>query len=243
MLRQRLLTCVFTFFSIGACAGGQAELDSVLKQADRLDYSSLEAEWAKFDEFGVSERRKTQARIDFRAMARLSSEAYRGQHDISRILQQQIRQQKQVEARDSTYPHAHLYLFVSLSLPAASLSAYAQQMHGKPVIWVFRGLKDNDFKSMAEKLKSFSPVQGDQSWQAQIMIDSTLFERFQVDAVPAFILPLEAIPACEQQGCETPRHIKVSGEVPIAYALEYMVAQQPEENALFTKLMAAFDND
>lgn len=58
------------------------------------------------------------------------------------------------------------------------------------------------------------------------MIDPTLFERFEVNAVPAFVVPLEAPAPCTNAGtCVTPVHAKVTGDVALPYALEVIARQ------------------
>lgn len=58
-----------------------------------------------------------------------------------------------------------------------------------------------------------------------LAIDPTLFERFGVDKVPAFVLPLDALAPCTPDGCAVPAHLKVAGDVSLAYALSFMARE------------------
>jgi type-F conjugative transfer system pilin assembly protein TrbC len=52
-----------------------------------------------------------------------------------------------------------------------------------------------------------------------------LFERFDVDKVPAFVLPQDTIAPCTPEGCPVPEHLKVAGDVSLAYALGAMARE------------------
>lgn len=58
-----------------------------------------------------------------------------------------------------------------------------------------------------------------------LAIDPTLFERFGVDKVPTFVLPLDTIAPCTPGGCPVPTHLKVAGDVSLAYALGVMARE------------------
>ena len=46
-----------------------------------------------------------------------------------------------------------------------------------------------------------------------------------VDKVPTFVLPLEAAAPCTPDGCPVPEHLKVAGDVSLAYALGVMARE------------------
>lgn len=82
--------------------------------------------------------------------------------------------QQQVEGEK--YPD--LLIFVSFSMPLESLRILnlQAQKHGGKLI--FRGLVGGSFKEMAQKLKGF---------EAEVLIDPTLFRKHKVESVPTFI--------------------------------------------------------
>ena len=123
-------------------------------------------------------------------------------------------------------------------MPEASLRALLEQ--GRPVgaAFVLQGLVDDSMRRTAERLAALLGVDADAPGQSRaardvsLTIDPTLFERFEVDAVPAFVVPLEAPAACATGGaCPTPAYAKLSGDVTLPYALE-LVAREASHLAI-----------
>jgi hypothetical protein len=71
-----------------------------------------------------------------------------------------------------------LLIFVSLSMPEASLQALYQEAESLGAVLVLRGLQDHSFKKTASTLKRLSIA---------VQIDPTLFTRHEVRQVPTFI--------------------------------------------------------
>ncbi|WJW74707.1 TrbC family F-type conjugative pilus assembly protein [Thiohalobacter sp. IOR34] len=67
-----------------------------------------------------------------------------------------------------------------------------------------------------------------------LAIDPTLFERFGVDKVPTFVLPLDTIAPCTPESCPVPTHLKVAGDVSLVYALGVM-AREADSTTLGTR--------
>lgn len=106
-------------------------------------------------------------------------------------------------------------VMVSMSMPEAQIrSLIAEAAHVEALV-VVRGLINDDFPGTINKLRELA---GDKA--GGVMIDPTLFERFNIQAVPAFVLPKEPLKLCNQDGCETPDHIKAAGSATIKYFLE-----------------------
>jgi type-F conjugative transfer system pilin assembly protein TrbC len=106
-------------------------------------------------------------------------------------------------------------VLVSFSMPESqikSLVIEAARIHAKVAI---RGLIDNDFKKTLSKIQELVGQQA--KW---IVIDPTLFERFQVLRVPTFILPLEEITPCTSEGCLVSAHVKATGSSTFRYFFE-----------------------
>ena len=105
-----------------------------------------------------------------------------------------------------TNQHPPLVL-VSFSMPDADIRELARQAAriGAPLI--LRGLVGGTLTATQKKLAQFADIPG-----ASFLVDPTLFRRFKVEAVPTFVLPLEELNACSQDGCQVPAHVKVSGE-------------------------------
>ncbi len=122
-----------------------------------------------------------------------------------------------------------LLYFASFAMPEASLNRTIDQAARSGAALVVRGLvKGGDFKATIErmdKLLNRRPV--------SILIDPTLFSRFDVQQVPTIVLVSGEVPHCEEQGCAspTPPYWAVAGDVSLDYGLEAIVRQAPEASA------------
>lgn len=94
-----------------------------------------------------------------------------------------------------------IQIFVSLSMPNDSLKQLYQAATQHPAVLVLRGLLNNSFQETQHKLQDLGIA---------VHIDPRAFERYQIEAVPAFIFQAP-------QG-RTP--IRLQGNVRFAFALE-----------------------
>lgn len=108
-----------------------------------------------------------------------------------------------------------LLVFVSFAMPETELRELARQAAriGAPLI--LRGLVDDALLATQRKLSRYADITG-----ASFAIDPTLFRRFEVSAVPTFILPLEALQACSDSICPVPAHVKLSGDAGLDHVLD-----------------------
>ena len=91
---------------------------------------------------------------------------------------------------------------------------------------VLRGLSGGDLRETASRISEVIRKTG-----AQVWIDPILFECFSVGAVPQLVL---AHGHLEGADCEGLRHVKVSGDVSLPYALGLM-EKEDKHAALFIK--------
>ncbi|MDP4154957.1 MAG: type-F conjugative transfer system pilin assembly protein TrbC [Bacillota bacterium] len=112
---------------------------------------------------------------------------------------------------DDTFPYPKLLVFVSFSMPAESLNALNAQVNRVGGKLVLRGLANGSFQQMAQKLKDL---------QIDIIIDPTLFEAYQVNQNPTFILRSTPTTSPEE---EVP-HDRLTGNVSLEYVLEQFSA-------------------
>jgi type-F conjugative transfer system pilin assembly protein TrbC len=106
---------------------------------------------------------------------------------------------------EDRYPR--LLIFVSFSMPMATLkqlNLQAQEVGGK---LVFRGLIKSSFKATIPQLKELG---------SEVLIDPTLFRTYKVNQVPAFVLQ-ERSPTFPG---EAVRHDILYGNVSLPYALK-----------------------
>ncbi|EMO0960877.1 type-F conjugative transfer system pilin assembly protein TrbC [Vibrio cholerae] len=116
-------------------------------------------------------------------------------------------------------------VLVSLSMPESQIKALIQEAFDIRAAIAVRGLIDDDFEKTIFKLKELA---GDKD--GGILIDPTLFRRFEVTAVPTFVLPLEPLKLCTDEGCPIPNHVKATGSSTFQYFLD-LVARTGDANA------------
>lgn len=162
--------------------------------------------------------------------------------DISAIMQAGAKQQQQAQSvidkllasakSPSQAPNAPEPLvplvFVSFSMPDASLKQLLSDAGKIGAQLVLLGLVDDDVKATSRKLLAVQGIDpqatalpADRQDVASMGIDPTLFERLTIQQVPTFVLPLEPVQTCARDsGCPAFRHVRLSGDVGLAYALE-----------------------
>lgn len=105
-------------------------------------------------------------------------------------------------------------IMVSFSMPETTIKRLLEQARKVDGSLVFRGFKDDQLQVMMEKINELDVKKG------SIIVDPTLFSRFDVNQVPTFVIPSEPIMPCTDSVCETPQHIKVTGDVSLDYVFE-----------------------
>ncbi len=104
--------------------------------------------------------------------------------------------------------NSELIVFVSFSLGDATLKKLFQDANKVGGRLVLRGLYKNSFRLTQQKIKDLGIV---------VEIDPPLFEKFQIQQVPTFILALSS------QGETVLDHDVLKGNVSLSYALEQFV--------------------
>lgn len=108
-----------------------------------------------------------------------------------------------------------LLVLVSFSMPDSELQELATQAARIGAPLVLRGLADDSFPATQKRLMRFRAIRG-AAWR----VDPTVFRRFDVGAVPTFVLPLEPLQTCTPQSCPAPAHVRVTGDVGLDYVLD-----------------------
>ena len=114
------------------------------------------------------------------------------------------------KTRDSRYPQ--LLVFVSFSMPMATLKALAQDVNRVGGKLVLRGLVKGSLPagSFSETLIKL------QELQEKLLIDPTLFEAYQVERIPTFVLREQPTESAE----ENITYDVLRGNVSLGFALE-----------------------
>ncbi|NHZ99052.1 type-F conjugative transfer system pilin assembly protein TrbC [Massilia sp. CCM 8734] len=117
-----------------------------------------------------------------------------------------------------------LFIMVSFSMPRESIERLASQANKAGATLVLRGMVDDSLKKTAETVADFLKRYPG----AQFQIDPTVFKRFAVAQVPAFVISTRP-PDTSTCGKECdPRNTfsSVAGDVTLDYALEYLAKQR-----------------
>lgn len=112
-----------------------------------------------------------------------------------------------------------LMIFVSSSMPRESILNYIKESKEYGGTLVFRGFINNSFK---ETVKYIQEISKD---GARAIVDPRSFRMFNITQVPQIILISEDN-ECVMGACDkTPIHDRISGNVPLKYALERFVQE------------------
>ena len=138
-----------------------------------------------------------------------------------------------------------LLIFISSSVPEASLKALAHDAARIDAPLVLRGIVGTGFPSTARFMMNVlganrkKPATPADPSVVRAMIDPVLFRRFDVRTVPAFVLVPDG--ACLGHACPTavPDHVHVAGDVTLDYALAYIGRTHPAVRPVAARLLAS----
>lgn len=116
-----------------------------------------------------------------------------------------------------------LLVLVSLSLPKATLQRIVEQAERAGATLVFRGLKDDSLTRMGEMIRSLIGER-----QVSAVIHPPAFQQFSVTRVPTVVLAKQEAGRVLADGCsQADSFVKVSGDVSIDYALDFIERTRP----------------
>ncbi|MEW6682650.1 MAG: type-F conjugative transfer system pilin assembly protein TrbC [Nitrospirota bacterium] len=127
-----------------------------------------------------------------------------------------------------------LYYFWSFSMPEASLKAALADGEKVGLVAVLRGLPEGSAKMSLGRLKRLLG-----NHQTEVLIEPRLFTLYGITAVPTLVYAEGVDPSCEICGLP-PRHAIVTGDVPLASALEHLARETPSVDRLLAKLRQGF---
>lgn len=118
------------------------------------------------------------------------------------------------DVKKATITHYPLMIFVSSSIPKNSLKDLMIQAKKSGGILVFRGIIGS-LKNTQNFLADISKE------NVSVIIDPRLFDIFQVELVPTFIVLSDSTQDCQERDCQfTPKHDRITGNITLKYALE-----------------------
>ena len=183
--------------------------------------------------------------------------------NISALSQSGLGLHAKQSAGDGRRYNATIFVFVSSSMPIATIRNYIEQVAAVKGAVVLRGLigeslldtreylyrvigqeeaavidpavvagiDPNDTEALAEA----AGIDVQDPRDIQILIDPTLFARFQVQDVPTLVVTEAPIKPCNDTVCEPPLHHRVRGDVSLAWSLD-LVSRQSASDSLKTEL-------
>jgi type-F conjugative transfer system pilin assembly protein TrbC len=131
-----------------------------------------------------------------------------------------------------------LLVFISSSVPKASLRLLARQAAAVGAPLVLRGVTGESFPATAEFMRD---IYGDDEPRARAMIDPTLFSRFDVRQAPAFVLVPSGACVAGIRNCPDLTPVHVAGDVTLDYTLDFIARTRPEFRATATRLQARLE--
>lgn len=151
----------------------------------------------------------------------------RARTEIGKLLDRA--EQHDVLADTSGGNGSRFYVFVSFSMPDVTLRRLMQQAKRIGAPLVLRGLVENDMNKTRIKVGKLldADKKGNTSIDGGLSIDPTLYDRFGISVVPAFVLTDAPVQACTQTGCPTPDFVRLAGDITLEYALESIAREAP----------------
>jgi type-F conjugative transfer system pilin assembly protein TrbC len=160
--------------------------------------------------------------------------------DVSDLAQQGKQLLNPYAGQDEDRYATRVLVFVSSSLPDTVIQNYLRQTQRIGGAVVFRGLVNNTMQDMrdylARQIAALNEPSGDgPAIEPSILIDPTLFRRFNIDQAPITIATQADIKPCitdrTENGCPTPPYYAVRGDVSLAWALG-LIARQSDSDAI-----------
>lgn len=124
--------------------------------------------------------------------------------------------------RQAQHPHylddrIRPLVLISFGLPDTQLRTLLAEARRLDAAVYLRGLVNDDWKDTISALHALA-----EDGLGHVSIDPTVFQRFHIALVPAFVLPLEKLIPCTNDGCPPVRHVRAAGAVSLTYFLEYV---------------------
>ena len=114
----------------------------------------------------------------------------------------------------SNLGQSRLLIFISSSMPKKTIVNLMTQSSSIGAVFVVRGLMNGSY---VKTYKYFYGLKGDNT--VGIMINPTLFKALAIDSVPTFALYKSSQDLMKTACNVSPTYVKVSGDVPVQYAL------------------------
>jgi len=153
--------------------------------------------------------------------------------DINNLIRKSHKLMGNIAQQPSRY-ESQILVFVSSSMPDKTVRNYLKQTTNIDAALVYRGLINNSMKDMRAYLSGILQDQTEDK-KPTILIDPTLYERFDIQQVPVIVVTESQIKPCQPTDCPTPVYHRVTGDVSLPWALS-LVSRQIDSEALKSTL-------
>lgn len=232
MLRAVIVAMAVMAASMGWCAGyeepTQEVLDAqrqtvgrVLSQAQGMSQSQELLEQLKREQeamLAVPNRPSVGSSMNFGAMpGQIMEDGF-----LSRAL---AAGQQVMEGMESGHRETGPIVLVSFSMADDAIRSLIEEAHRAGGAVVVRGLINNSFPETVTRLQKLA-----NGSEGGLAIDPTVFRRFGIEQVPAFVLPVEPLRACTPEGCPESDAVTARGSASLVYFLD--LVSRTSSNAL-----------
>jgi type-F conjugative transfer system pilin assembly protein TrbC len=128
---------------------------------------------------------------------------------------------------DSGFRTPTILVFVSFSMPHRTLKNYLESASRSGASLVLRGLVEDDLLATQQAIRNLMGEGALNREGAGFLIDPTLFTRFGIEQVPTILVTETPVEPCNELECPTPAHVKLAGDVSLAWALERIAGEAP----------------
>jgi len=130
---------------------------------------------------------------------------------------------KRYEQRADARKMDDLMIFVSFTMPKASLKRIVAQANKVGASVILNGFKDKSLKATALAIKELGETSGN------VLINPNAFTKYKVKGVPAVVLAkADSVDKIDEQGCALPdTYAAVFGDVSLDYSLDEIAQRDP----------------
>ena len=135
---------------------------------------------------------------------------------------------KRYEGKAQARQRDGLMVFVSFTMPKASLQRAIVETNRAGGVVVLRGFKDGSIQATSRAINEMGASSG------TVQINPKAFTQYRVKAVPAVVLVKpDGSQSLDQQGCVLPdKYVLIAGDVGLSYALEEIERSSPPFRAM-----------
>ena len=202
----------------------------VFNQADALSTSSEFLEGIHKEANRALQQANTVPKQSLPSFSTLTEQQLQqARDDINRLLDQAQGHPPETVSSTEQKNGPQLYIFVSFSMPDMTLKRLLIQAARINASLILRGLVEGNMGKTKDKITQLMEADefGHTKINGSFAIDPTLFQRFDITQVPAFVLTSVPVARCDNTGCPSTDYVRLYGDATIEYALETMLREAP----------------